>query len=150
MKRKQPDSPQSPSEPDSGSEYDVIKSSRSDEEREETTSGDSDGEASASIAESGADLEDTDSSDDGVQATSEAALPRQHQNGSRAAHNAPSEQPAAPTRSAPTLPWMRVPIAIEGGASVPLADVKGLQPELASALQKGSCIILRKTRCCCW
>ena len=54
----------------------------------------------------------------------------------RSQHNA-AAQPDAPTRSAPMLPWMRVPIAVGGGASVPLAEVKGLQPQLSNALEAG-------------
>ncbi len=41
------------------------------------------------------------------------------------------------------LPWMRVPIAIEGGASVPLADVRGLHPQLAAAMQSGESHVIR-------
>lgn len=41
---------------------------------------------------------------------------------------------AGPSRGAPTLPWMRVPLAIEGGAAVPLHDVLGLQSSLKLGL----------------
>lgn len=40
---------------------------------------------------------------------------------------------APPSRDAPALPWMRMPMAIEGGADTPLTEVCGLQ----SCLQRG-------------
>lgn len=63
--------------------------------------------------------------------------PPQEMRDERSQHNA-AAQPDAPARSAPMLPWMRVPIAVGGGASVPLAEVKGLQPQLSSALEAGN------------
>lgn len=54
------------------------------------------------------------------------------------AHQEAAAQRDAPARSAPTLPWMRVPIAVGGGASVPLAQVKGLHPQLCTALEAGT------------
>ena len=63
--------------------------------------------------------------------------PPQEMRDERSQHNA-AAQPDAPARSAPMLPWMRVPIAVGGGASVPLAKVKGLQPQLSNALEAGT------------
>ena len=68
--------------------------------------------------------------------------PPQEMRDERSQHHA-AAQPDAPARSAPTLPWMRVPIAVGGGAFVPLAEVKGLQPQLSNALEAGkssSCV----------
>ena len=38
----------------------------------------------------------------------------------------------------PVLPWMRVPITIQQGSGVPLAQVKGLGHQLATALQSST------------
>jgi hypothetical protein len=62
--------------------------------------------------------------------------PPQEMRDERFQHNA-AAQPDAPARSAPMLPWMRVPIAVGGGASVTLSEVKGLQPQLSNALEAG-------------
>lgn len=41
------------------------------------------------------------------------------------------------SRGVPALPWMRVPLAIEGGAAVPLNAVRGLQPCIISGMVDG-------------
>ena len=41
----------------------------------------------------------------------------------------------ANSKALPVLPWMRVPISIEGGAGVPLSQVIGLHPRACAALQ---------------
>ena len=40
-------------------------------------------------------------------------------------------------KSAPVLPWMRVPIAIQPGAGIPVAQVPGLDDRLRQAVLKG-------------
>jgi|LauGreSBDMM110SN_4_FD.fasta_scaffold415521_2 hypothetical protein len=42
---------------------------------------------------------------------------------------------ASKVAKTPVLPWMRVPITIQQGSGVTLAQVKGLGQELATALQ---------------
>ena len=44
---------------------------------------------------------------------------------------------AAGAKALPVLPWMRVPISIEGGTGVPLHQVIGLHPLALAALQTG-------------
>ena len=44
---------------------------------------------------------------------------------------------AAGAKALPVLPWMRVPISIEGGTGVPLHQVTGLHPLAFAALQAG-------------
>lgn len=41
------------------------------------------------------------------------------------------------SKALPVLPWMRVPISIEGGMGVPLQQVVGLHPLALAALQTG-------------
>ncbi|GFR41488.1 hypothetical protein Agub_g2179 [Astrephomene gubernaculifera] len=41
-------------------------------------------------------------------------------------------------KAGPVLPWMRVPITIEAGSGVPIGDVLGLDPRLATELSQGS------------
>ncbi len=52
--------------------------------------------------------------------------------------SADGAEDGASTRPAPALPWMRVPFAIEGSASVPLESVRGLQESLRDGLQDGA------------
>lgn len=42
---------------------------------------------------------------------------------------------AARAKALPVLPWMRVPISIEGGSGVPLTRVTGLHPKALAAMQ---------------
>ncbi len=52
------------------------------------------------------------------------------------------EEAEAPAASkAPSLPWMRVPISIQQGTGVALADVGGLAPALATALRSRECFV---------
>ena len=44
---------------------------------------------------------------------------------------------AVGAKALPVLPWMRVPISIEGGTGVPLQQVTGLHPLALAALQTG-------------
>lgn len=44
---------------------------------------------------------------------------------------------AAGAKALPVLPWMRVPISIEGGTGVPLSQVTGLHPLALAALHAG-------------
>lgn len=101
--------------------------------------GDSDA-ATSSSSDGASGSRDMDSSEEAVRSPSAAEPGQQSQkqadSGQVAGSRGPA-QPDAPTRCAPTLPWMRVPIAIEGGATVPLAEVKGLHPQLDGALQAG-------------
>ena len=57
-------------------------------------------------------------------------------------HRSEGEEEDPVVRSAPTLPWMRVPLAIEGGASVPLEVVLGLQECLRDGLRDGAALRL--------
>lgn len=45
------------------------------------------------------------------------------------------------SRGIPALPWMRVPLAIEGGAAVPLHAVRGLQPCIVSGMTDGETLV---------
>ena len=45
---------------------------------------------------------------------------------------------SVPSKSLPVLPWMRVPVSIEGGTGVPRHQVKGLHPLALTALQAGN------------
>ena len=47
----------------------------------------------------------------------------------------------------PVLPWMRVPITIQQGSGVPLAQVKGLGHQLATALQSSTNMSIWKGTC---
>ena len=42
------------------------------------------------------------------------------------------------TKALPVLPWMRVPVSIEGSTGVPLVQVAGLHPLALAALQTGA------------
>jgi len=53
-------------------------------------------------------------------------------------------------RSAPTLPWMRVPLAIEGGTSVQLEDVKGMQECLREGLRDAGFTELFPVQAAAW
>ena len=48
-----------------------------------------------------------------------------------------SSQAQSETKALPVLPWMRVPISIEGGTGIPLLQVAGLHPMALAALQTG-------------
>ena len=48
-------------------------------------------------------------------------------------------EPAKPSKkAAPVLPWMRLPISVEPGQGVRLAQVRGLDPRLRASLQAGA------------
>lgn len=109
---------------------------------------------SSSSASSGSNADGDSIPDDEEAVDTPAAAQRQQQIHAEHAAKPPDDpepaQPAAPARSAPTLPWMRVPIAIEGGASVPLAEVKGLHPQLTLALQEAGFAQLFPVQAAAW
>lgn len=71
-----------------------------------------------------------------LQSVSQLDSRTQHQSAAKSAdHKSLQAQPAS--KSLPVLPWMRVPIGIEGGAGVPLCQVVGLHPLALAALQTG-------------
>lgn len=127
MKRKQADTPPSSSDSDS-----------SDDETDSTGEED----ATSSSEASSSDAYDSDGAS-AEEHTSPQAQQQQPQTEAAVPKHSAAAQRAAPARSAPMLPWMRVPIAIEGGASVPLADVRGLHPQLAAAMQSGESHVMR-------
>ncbi len=59
--------------------------------------------------------------------------PKQQQTAHTAAPD--STQPPTKTKALPVLPWMRVPISIEGGTGIPLSQITGLHPLALAALQ---------------
>lgn len=126
MKRKQAEASTSSSELDT-------------EDEESVSSSGSEEDTSSSEAESSGASDTGGTSEVDEQPTAAKQQMHYHSSGTAAAQHSGAAQPDVPARSAPTLPWMRVPIAIEGGASVPLADVRGLHPQLAIALRSGRC-----------
>ena len=122
MKRKQPDNDSSSTSEDTSEESSEPSSSDDFSDEESDTSSD-EGSALASAAQQQAGLRSGSQHQDETRSEKPEAKA--------------ADQPAVPTRSAPTLPWMRVPLAIEDGASVPLPDVRGLPPPLAAALCAG-------------
>ncbi|KAL3140741.1 hypothetical protein ABBQ32_005296 [Trebouxia sp. C0010 RCD-2024] len=54
------------------------------------------------------------------------------------------------SKALPVLPWMRVPISIEGGMGVPLQQVVGLHPLALAALQTGKYTELFPVQAAAW
>ena len=60
----------------------------------------------------------------------------EHQQGAASAQHKSSGAHSG-AKALPVLPWMRVPISIEGGTGVPLQQVVGLHPLALATLQTG-------------
>lgn len=58
----------------------------------------------------------------------------QHEQG---APSIKTKSSSAGAKALPVLPWMRVPISIDGGTGVPLSQVTGLHPVALAALHAG-------------
>lgn len=98
-------------------------------------------ETTATLAPQAPGLRETAGTAAGVNALPAAAAVAKEQGDERTAVGAKTQdaaaKPAAGTKAAPVLPWMRVPVSIEAGGGVALDDVRGLADILKQGLQKG-------------
>ena len=63
------------------------------------------------------------------------AAGRDQQQSQAASDARQNQQINAKSKALPVLPWMRVPISIQGGRGVPLCKVQGLHPLALASLQ---------------